>query len=100
MPVLYGGFSGACSGPMTAAVADFSSAAWPEFAPPYTNHNVYIFGKNTPNIICYCCYLLRNYILSQTGFTETADDLVRADGRVEGRHVHNYISLPGRCSCD
>jgi hypothetical protein len=30
-------FSGTRSGPVTAAVAGFSSAAWPEFGPPYTN---------------------------------------------------------------
>jgi len=29
-------FSGTHSGPVTAAVAGFSSAAWPEFGPPYT----------------------------------------------------------------
>src|ERR671916_1036386 len=29
-------FSGARSGPVTAAVAGFSSAPWPEFGPPYT----------------------------------------------------------------
>ena len=29
-------FSGTRSGPVTAAVAGFSSAAWPEFGPPYT----------------------------------------------------------------
>src|SRR4051794_39694921 len=29
-------FSGARSGPMTAAVAGFSSAPWPEFGPPHT----------------------------------------------------------------
>src|SRR4051794_10013171 len=30
-------FSGARSGPVTAAVAGFSSAPWPEFGPPYTH---------------------------------------------------------------
>src|SRR4051794_23266502 len=30
-------FSGTRSGPVTAAVADFCSAPWPEFGPPYTH---------------------------------------------------------------
>ena len=36
MPVLYEGFSGTRSRPVTAAVAGFCSAPWPEFGPPYT----------------------------------------------------------------
>ena len=35
-------FSGTRSGPVTAAVAGFSSATWPEFGPPYTTGNVCI----------------------------------------------------------
>src|ERR671915_1935260 len=36
MLVVYGNFSGPCSRPVTAAVAGFCSAPWPEFGPPYT----------------------------------------------------------------
>ena len=36
MPVLYGDLSGTRSRPVTAAVAGFCSAPWPEFGPPYT----------------------------------------------------------------